>query len=163
EDHELQARKSDRFVVEIELRTGTIDKLTTEDLQPIWWDPRTDTVEFRKAEPSAAGDGPSHAVYFRKNGMTWERLTDHDRISEGSPLDIRSEEDLNVPSKIVAIDRKTGQKGTILDLNPQLASLALGKVENVRWSDASGQLVQGGLYFPPDYLPGSRYPLVIQT
>jgi len=40
--------------------------------------------------------------------------------------------------------------------------LDFGRVEIVEWS-AKGVPVVGGLYLPPDWTPGKRYPLVIQT
>jgi dipeptidyl aminopeptidase/acylaminoacyl peptidase len=36
-------------------------------------------------------------------------------------------------------------------------------MEEMRWTDGSGNPVIGGLYLPPDYAAGKRYPLVIQT
>src|SRR4029077_270323 len=54
-------------------------------------------------------------------------------------------------------------RGVILDLNPQFKDLALGRVEAIKWPAGDGREVEGGLYLPPDYVPGERYPLVIQT
>jgi fermentation-respiration switch protein FrsA (DUF1100 family) len=36
-------------------------------------------------------------------------------------------------------------------------------VQEIRWNATDGREVVGGLYLPPDYKPGVRYPLVIQT
>jgi dipeptidyl aminopeptidase/acylaminoacyl peptidase len=36
-------------------------------------------------------------------------------------------------------------------------------VEEINWKDRTGRSVSGGLYLPPDYIPGKRYPVVIQT
>ncbi len=33
----------------------------------------------------------------------------------------------------------------------------------LRWNDSAGRAWVGGVYMPPDYMPGKRYPLVIQT
>ena len=71
--------------------------------------------------------------------------------------------DWNLPPKIVVVDAKTKQKSTLLDLNPQFADLRFGKVEEITWKDGTGQPVRGGLYLPPDYIAGKKYPLVIQT
>jgi len=57
----------------------------------------------------------------------------------------------------------TGQKKLLLDLNPQFKELEFARVEEVHWKDSDGQDVRGGLYYPIGYVPGKRYPLVIQT
>src|SRR5262249_50059855 len=50
----------------------------------------------------------------------------------------------------------------LLDLNPQFGELDFGRVETIEWEVAGAKII-GGLYLPPDYQPGKRYPLVIQT
>jgi dipeptidyl aminopeptidase/acylaminoacyl peptidase len=40
---------------------------------------------------------------------------------------------------------------------------ALPKQERVEWKGADGVAVEGLLYYPTDYTPGTRYPLVVQT
>src|SRR5207253_2137263 len=54
------------------------------------------------------------------------------------------------------------QKQLLLDLNPQFNQLAFGTVKTVEWQ-VDGITMIGGLYLPPDYVRGKRYPLVIQT
>jgi dipeptidyl aminopeptidase/acylaminoacyl peptidase len=70
---------------------------------------------------------------------------------------------MNLAPQIVALDPTTKRKVQLLDLNPELGGLALGKVEVLSWKDTDGKLLSGGLYLPPNYVPGKRYPLVIQT
>lgn len=43
------------------------------------------------------------------------------------------------------------------------AAFALPKQERVEWKGADGVTVDGLLYYPTDYKPGTRYPLVVQT
>jgi dipeptidyl aminopeptidase/acylaminoacyl peptidase len=83
------------------------------------------------------------------------------RASAG--LQVVLEEDVNAPPKLYAIDEKQGRKVLLVDLNPQLSQLKLGKVETIRWKMPDGNEATGGLYLPPDYEPAKRYPLVIQT
>lgn len=78
------------------------------------------------------------------------------------PLDISVKQDLNTPPKIHALDTNTKQEALLFDLNPQFADLNFGIVKTVEW-EADGIKVIGGLYLPPDYEPGKKYPLVIQT
>jgi len=41
--------------------------------------------------------------------------------------------------------------------------LRLGRVEEIEWEWAPGRTIKGGVYYPPDYAPGRKYPLLIQT
>jgi dipeptidyl aminopeptidase/acylaminoacyl peptidase len=52
---------------------------------------------------------------------------------------------------------------TVWDPNPQLVRIALGKASVYEWHDQNGASRSGILVLPPDYKPGNRYPLVIQT
>jgi len=79
-----------------------------------------------------------------------------------SPIEVVLEQDVNTPAKLYATDPKTHEKVLLLDLNPQFEELQFGRVETIEW-EASGAKVIGGLYLPPDYQPGKRYPLVMQT
>lgn len=84
------------------------------------------------------------------------------RSAADVPIDIVLVEDINTPPKIYAWNRDTHQRALLLDLNPQFANFAFGKVETVEWSSEGFNFV-GGLYLPTDYSSGKRYPLVIQT
>ena len=68
----------------------------------------------------------------------------------------------NTPPKIVAKDLGRRRVANLLDLNPQLEQLNLGRVETLSLS-VHGIPMEAALYLPPDYRPGTRYPLVIQT
>jgi dipeptidyl aminopeptidase/acylaminoacyl peptidase len=51
----------------------------------------------------------------------------------------------------------------LTDLNLQLRQVQFASVEKVHWTTPEGLNVTGLLFLPPDYVPGKRYPLVIQT
>ena len=78
------------------------------------------------------------------------------------PIDVTLEQDVNTPPKLYVSDPRSQEKILLLDLNPQFAQLSFGKVEKVTWKASDGHEELGGIYFPPDYLPGKHYPLVIQ-
>jgi dipeptidyl aminopeptidase/acylaminoacyl peptidase len=80
-----------------------------------------------------------------------------------SSLEVSLEEDLNTPARIYVTDPKSQRKALLLDLNPQFSELDFGRVEIITWTTADEIELTGGLYLPPDYVPGKRYPLVIQT
>ena len=77
-------------------------------------------------------------------------------------INLIQEQDVNTPPKLYVSDMDKRRKELLLDLNPQFSELALGGVRIVEW-EADGIKVTGGLYLPPDYEPGRRYPLVVQT
>jgi len=71
-------------------------------------------------------------------------------------------QDLNEPPKLT-FRGGDGKDAVLYDPNPEIQRLRLGRVEEVTWRSLSGTLVQGALYYPTDYVPGKRYPLVMQT
>jgi dipeptidyl aminopeptidase/acylaminoacyl peptidase len=87
----------------------------------------------------------------------------NDADSSAPSVDIREDQGMNQPSRLVAVDRKTGEKKVIFDPNPQFAALTFGDVKEIEWKTADGHAGKGGLYLPVNYVSGKRYPLVIQT
>jgi dipeptidyl aminopeptidase/acylaminoacyl peptidase len=47
-------------------------------------------------------------------------------------------------------------------LNPQLAGVALAHTELIHYMDADGKKLHGVLYYPTNYQPGRKYPLVAE-
>jgi dipeptidyl aminopeptidase/acylaminoacyl peptidase len=106
-------------------------------------------------------DGP--AMEFRIDAGGW-RIRQLEQIAKPTEgLVVSLEQDLNSPPKLVATQLNTGRKSVLLDLNPQFAKLTFGRVEVFKWKAREGHAVAGLLYYPPDYVPGLRYPFVIQT
>jgi hypothetical protein len=156
---ELQSRRSTRFVVDIELRSRTVTKVTHDDLTPIYWDPRTNIIRFNSRHNQDETTGIAEVVnYNKKSGTSWERLKAGSRAPYHNLPSILLEQNLNLPPRIIAVDPQTKQRAVLLDLNQQFARLAFGDVEEMHWTDGSGNPVIGGLYLPPDYAAGERYP-----
>jgi dipeptidyl aminopeptidase/acylaminoacyl peptidase len=161
---ERESRRSARFVVEVKLPSRRISRVASEELTPVRWDPETNIVEFRSGRDRGQSEEETHeSVYYGKRGEAWERVPGVTKESGNVPLDVFALQDLQTPPRVIAVNRKTKQRATILNLNPQFSRMAFGKVEEVHWKDRTGNTVTGGLYLPPDYSPGRRYPLVIQT
>jgi Prolyl oligopeptidase family len=160
---ELQVRRSTKFVVEINVRSRAFVKVSTGDLRPVHWDPKTDIVQFQERQDENEPDSFARAINYRKMDGGWEKLPNMSSTVKDNLPDIRVDQDLNVPPRIVAVNGRTGERTTILDLNPQFAGLRFGRVEEIHWTDKTGNPITGGLYFPPNYEPRRRYPLVIQT
>lgn len=160
---ELQIRRSTKFVVEINVRTRAFVKVSTGDLRPVRWDPKTDIVQFQERQDENEPNSFARAISYRKVDGGWEKLPAMSPTVKDILPDILVDQDLNVPPRIVAVNGRTGERTTILDLNPQFGGLRFGHVEETHWKDKTGNPITGGLYFPPNYVAGRRYPLVIQT
>jgi len=119
----------------------------------------TDPVERKAREQT------EFAVEVKLPGREYRKVAKKDfpvkRIQE-PPIEVALDQDVNTPAKLYVTDPKSHQKPLLLDLNPQFNELQFGRVETIEW-DVSGARMIGGVYLPPDYQPGKRYPLVIQT
>lgn len=99
--------------------------------------------------------------FFRRQGDGWTRADASPDLQRRVAVELK--EGLNLPPAIVVRDSGSGRESMLLDLNPQFGELALARQEEVEWQASDGTKVRGGLYYPPDYVRGKRYPLVIQT
>jgi dipeptidyl aminopeptidase/acylaminoacyl peptidase len=60
-----------------------------------------------------------------------------------------------------AIDRPSIEPRRLTDLNPQVAQIALGRAETVRWkSSKDNREIEGIVVYPVDYREGARVPLI---
>jgi len=156
-------RESTTFSVEIRVPSKEILEISSEHLRVIAWDEKTNKVSFEIVASDGTPLPGATNTYYRKQERQWEKVGPaSDKPGTAHPR-IVVEEDLNTPPTIVAIDPTLQQKSLLLDLNPQFKELLFGMVEKISWKAADGHELTGGLYLPPNYIPGKRYPLVIQT
>jgi dienelactone hydrolase len=101
------------------------------------------------------------AIDYEHRGARWHSTGRQRRSSP--PLELAIQQGLNAPPVLVAKDARSGRELKIFDPNPQLTNIALGSVSTYSWKSPRGQDVYAGLVKPPDFSPGHRYPLVIQT
>lgn len=157
---EIDARRTHTFVAEIALPGKEIVEISEEGLRVDRFD-RTTGKLFLKG--SDAADNPASGVYERTE-RGWKRLDGPGSETEiRDTLQVTLEEGMNDPPKIFVKDLRTRQKKLLLDLNPQFDQIKFGRVEAVEWKSSDGHEVAGGLYLPPSFKQGTRYPLVIQT
>ena len=108
------------------------------------------------------------AVFERQDGI-WRQVTNAiarrsaATTFTNSDLQVSIRESVNERPLLIARDVLSGTSRTIWDPNPQFAEINLGEATVYHWRDAAGNEWTGGLVMPPDYIPGRRYPLVIQT
>ncbi len=160
---EREARRSATFIAEVRVSDGGIEEITNRDLKLVGWDRQSNLWKFEERQAQGKGDNAPQVEYYRKTSAGWESVTNLPQAASRTEPQVFVEEDLNVPPRIIAEEPRTKQRVVLFDLNPQFSDLALGKVEDIRWVDPSGHEIRAGLYLPPDYAPGRRYPLVIQT
>jgi dipeptidyl aminopeptidase/acylaminoacyl peptidase len=157
---ERQARRSTAFAVEVQLSDGKVSQITSQDLVLLNWDSRTNLVHFLDWTLAHVNrlDGD---LFFRKNAEKWEKVSPPE--SEQIRPKIIVEEDSNNAPKIYTFDPRRNQKKLLFDPNPQFTQLSFARVEEISWKGSDGHEVKGGLYYPLHFVPGKRYPLVIQT
>jgi dipeptidyl aminopeptidase/acylaminoacyl peptidase len=158
---ELNRRRSTKYAIEIELPSRKMVPIASGELKSVSWNAQTNVVQFHT--PTVGESDGAADVYYQKIGREWKQVQGSSTRLINPLPDIRVDQDLNVSPQIVAVDARTQRRKVILNLNPQFSELALAQVKPVEWKDGSGDTVSGGLYLPPDYVPGRRYPLVIQT
>jgi dipeptidyl aminopeptidase/acylaminoacyl peptidase len=103
-------------------------------------------------------------TYLRSADGSWSA---EGPVGESAPeshaIDVQLKQDLNHPPVLIATDKQGKNSRIIWNANPQLKDIQLGDVSVFKWKDRNGHDWIGGLYKPPDYIKGKRYPLVIQT
>jgi dipeptidyl aminopeptidase/acylaminoacyl peptidase len=157
---ERAARQSSPSTVALRISVGGFTKITSDDLLLDGWDVETSLLHFEDFTCVAAIQC-QRDVFFSWSGLDWATHSSPE-AKETSPK-IFLEEDVNTPPRVFAVDTVKHEKAILLDLNPQFKSLIFGKVEEIHWKGSDGHDVSGGLYYPVHYVPGKKYPLVIQT
>jgi dipeptidyl aminopeptidase/acylaminoacyl peptidase len=107
---------------------------------------------------------------YRRAADSWEEVSVGRRmqfatsISTESRMRVEVRQNMNDPPVLYAVDRRTGTGREIFDPNPSLRKrFALGHVEMIEWKNIDGREWTGRLYYPANFDPHRRYPLVIQT
>lgn len=159
---EREARLNLRSTVLIDPASRAVTILARRDSLALeGWDAAGTALVLR----STGGAGAT--LGFRREGQGWRpvpassvRLASA-RAGPPEGLDVRIDEDLNTPPRVVAVTAD-GRRSLLFEPNPQFGGLAFGRMEHLRWQTRDGEW-DGGLYYPVGYTPGRRYPLVIQT
>jgi hypothetical protein len=125
----------------------------------VTWNTATNTVEVRFASSPDNVSVPFRQTYrWTNSGWTYVKdVHDHQQFT------LSIYQDLNRAPVLGGETPRHASDPVIWDPNPQLAGIALGKASLYEWSDKDGASRRGILVLPPDYIPGRRYPLVIQT
>jgi len=127
----------------------------------------TSYLPLDTADPSEqrAREQNKYSIEVKLSSLKYKKVPETDRPrheAPRAPVDVGLEQDVNSPPKLYAAERSGRQKALLLDLNPEFSDLEFGRVMPIEWT-VDGIEMTGGLYLPPSYMPGKRYPLVIQT
>jgi len=143
---ELALRKTHTFLVEFKIPSRQFVKISDdEDLKLLSWDPKAGDVACDVGKIDSLNGKTTPKAYFHKSGETWSRSTTPQQATAPPLPDIFLDENMNTPPHMVAVHPATGRKSRVMDLNPQFQSLALARVEEIRWKAGHGTEVKGGL------------------
>ena len=76
-------------------------------------------------------------------------------------LEVAVKQGIDQPPLLIASHQDVSR--VVWNPNPQLKNIDLGEATVIKWKSKEGQEFKGGLFKPPGYKSGQRYPLVIQT
>jgi hypothetical protein len=110
-------------------------------------------------------DGKTSTLSFaRQPNNSWVAVSSATKPSSmASPISVAVEQGINQPPLLAATDPKANKSSVIWNPNAWTKGVQFGEVSIYRWTDKTGREWTGGLYIPPNYIRGKRYPLVIQT
>ena len=160
---ERALRRKHTFLVEFRIPDREFVKISQEDLRLLTWDPKTGSLACDVGRLASFNGKSTGKAYFRKSGETWSKASAPKQTTAQPLPDIVLDEGINTPPQIDAVDPSTSLRSILIDLNPQFQNLTLARVEEITWQDSGGNEVKGGLYWPPDYVAGKKYPLILQT
>jgi dipeptidyl aminopeptidase/acylaminoacyl peptidase len=169
---EIAERESHPYIAVLRLKTGNLSKVLAliagldKERYAIrdarFGDDRTVVVNFDRSY--YLPDQPPTAIFHQESNDTWQQSgdTEDPRLAK-LPIKVEKRENINQPPQIVGEDKASRASHVIWDPNPQLKGIELTAAEVIHWKDDTGYEWEAGLVKPAGYVPGKRYPLVIQT
>ena|ERR1700722_8512410 len=157
-------RQSTKMFAEIKIPSLEIVPISSREVCPLKWDHHSGKLLTGLTHYVTQVFSYGDLLAFQKGAAGWKEVeVPPSSLAENGHIDITLEEDMNTPPKLFARDLNTGHRAVLLDFNPQFKDLKFGRVQNVTFEATDGRRVHAGLYLPPDFVPGNKYPLVIQT
>jgi dipeptidyl aminopeptidase/acylaminoacyl peptidase len=161
---ERKIRQSNRYVAEVKVPDGDVIPITPGEFKFRKWDQRTNKIILESTARRSTVDLEGDLVGYQYTTSGWKRVEAATaELSPSDQIDVSLEEAANAPPNIFVKDLSTGRTSLLMDLNPQFKNFVFAQVEAVKFTAKDGHEVKGGLYRPPGFIPGNRYPLVIQT
>ncbi|MFC1562247.1 prolyl oligopeptidase family serine peptidase [candidate division KSB1 bacterium] len=85
------------------------------------------------------------------------------RMSEDGEKFLYNFSDGDMPNELYMTDKDFRTKTRLTDLNPWMSNKKLSRSELVKYLDIDGDELNGILYYPVDYDPSQKYPLVCEV
>jgi dipeptidyl aminopeptidase/acylaminoacyl peptidase len=162
---ERTLREAKIFVAEVEIPSRRIVPITHQDAIIRHWHSQTNELVLQLTNHESFSNFEEGAlVAYSRTREGWKHQDAPPTESKtNDKIEITVEEDMNTPPRLFAKNARAGTTSLLLDPNPQFGDLHFGRVEEIKCKSADGHEITAGLYRPPDYVSGKRYPLVIQT
>jgi dipeptidyl aminopeptidase/acylaminoacyl peptidase len=165
-DHKISANDVHLFAVNVESGKDieVLRHIPYHDQGPLFVLPsgdlmvRTDRLSVARLQLSEGAWREVERRTLPESNGSWYRFV----TSNGAKI-IGVHESVSTPEDVFMYQPGDSQIHRLSDLNPQLRSLQFAPVEKVNWTTSEGLKVDGFLFMPLNYVPGHRYPLVIQT
>lgn len=145
-------------------------------IRKLWWSTDGKRAMFLRVE--GGGRLPGQALY------AWNPATGQVRTVASFPDDsfwhfdtassgklIVARQSPTVPTQIAAIDERTGKLTTLVDLNPEIRNVRVGRAERIEWDlpELTGEMAGvfpkragGYILYPPNFDPSKKYPVFIE-
>jgi dipeptidyl aminopeptidase/acylaminoacyl peptidase len=146
--------------------THTVTRVTPSDAQLdelVSWKDNTLVVRTAPDQLSVITQKDETFDVAHKVSIPITDLSPYSQVSGDEDAVILEDQDLTNPPRLQLFRLKSGQLESFVDLNPQFQGLALARPRQVDWTLPDGYPAEGLLFTPPNYHPGTSYPLVISA
>jgi len=159
----MASRVRNMFVAEVRVATGDVTPIVAGKYRLHGWDGTTGVLVVTPS--GASGEPGSMSQAYKRERDVWVKtIEDLANVnSNEATVEVSVDVGPNSPPKIVATNRATQERTLVRDLNPEFKHLTIGTVESVLFRASDGHEVKAGIFFPPNFSVGRKYPLVIQT
>jgi dipeptidyl aminopeptidase/acylaminoacyl peptidase len=157
------------YVREVDDRGGDFRKLGSDFDQSLrvgFWSGDSETIYFNAGVRVTT---QLHAVDVESGEvrqLTDERAALSVNRDDDTGMILISYTDAATPNTLFTVDDvddvdDRGEWTRLVDVNPQLDEIALGRTVEVDWTSTDGKTVGGVLVYPVEYQEGQRYPLMV--
>ncbi|WP_035351583.1 prolyl oligopeptidase family serine peptidase [Edaphobacter aggregans] len=150
----------------VHIPSHTVSRITPFDAQLeelASWKDNTVVVRTAPDQLSVIAQNSEKFDVVRQVAIPIVDLSPYSQISGDGNVVVVEDQNLVTPPRLLLFRPNSGQLENFADLNPQFQSLMLTPTRQVQWTLPDGYPAQGILFTPPDYDPGTRYPLVISA
>jgi dipeptidyl aminopeptidase/acylaminoacyl peptidase len=157
------------------------------DIQAYLFDPETKqaesiTKDFHPAIAQAYWNQTENAIYFLSINHSYRRLykfdlekksyhnipvagvevIEHIDFARSKPLAVLTGSGAAQPPKAYSLDLKSVKSRLLCDpVEKEFADVKFGAVERWSFNNQQGRLIEGRIYYPPDFNPNKKYPCIV--